>query len=116
MNRPVRASGTHSHTIGTPSHGEVRHELDSFGNKTVLVAKAGLLGQANVGSSTVPVTTLGQTVNAGSSGTSTVGIYGGVGLDTALNGNFAFKIRLDSVVRRDGRNSLSTNIGLGGTF
>ena len=92
---------------------EVHHEL---GRNAALVAKAGVLGQANLGSSNVSVTTLGHSVDAGSPGTSSFGIYGGVGFDAALSDNFTLKVSLDGVARADGRNSLSANIGIGGKF
>lgn len=92
---------------------EVRQDV---GHNAALVAKAGVLGQANLGSSTVTVSTLGHTVDAGSPGTSSFGVYGGVGFDAALSHNVTLKVSLDGVVRADGRNSLSANIGIGGTF
>jgi len=92
---------------------EVRHE---FSHSTALVAKVGVLGQANLGSSSVAVTSFGHSVDAGSPGTSSFGVYGGVGFDTALSDTFTLKGSLDGVARADGRNSVSANIGLSGKF
>lgn len=92
---------------------EARNE---FGSKTEFVAKAGVLGQANVGSSSVPVIALGQAVDAGSPGSGGLGVYGGVGFDAALNDNAGFALRLDGSVRANGPAGFHASAGFTGTF
>ena len=95
---------------------EARHILDVEGHKTELVAKAGALAQANLGTSSIPVTTLGQTVDVGSPGSQSLGLYGGLGVDMAVTESFGVNLRLDGQLRFDDRSSLSASIGFGGTF
>ncbi len=95
---------------------EAHHAIVSDGQQTQLVAKAGVLGQANMGSSSVPVTALGQTMETDTAGHSSYGLYGGVGLDKTLSGNLALNIRLDGSVHTDGRVDISGGAGIKGGF
>jgi len=96
---------------------EGRKPLDLGDGVTAdLVAKAGVLVQGNAGSASVPVTTLGQTINVATPGSSALGVYGGVGLDAQLTDSLDLTIDLDGTLRTDGLNSLAAKGGLSGTF
>lgn len=95
---------------------EARQTIEVKGHQSELVAKSGVLGQANLGSSSVPVSTLGQTVDVGTPGSGSYGLYGALGFDAPVNDNFAFNARLNGVVHTDGRAGLTASLGIGGTF
>lgn len=83
--------------------------------EATIKAKAGVFGQNNFGTTSVPVTVLGQTVNAAGAGSTGYGIYGGLGLSTSM-GKFDLAISADGQYRNDGVFGGALKLGLGGTL
>ena len=81
-----------------------------------LTAGGGLFALANFGSSSVPVTVLGQSVDAVTPGSSGYGVYAGIGLDTPVAGNAALGLSLDGSLRHDGLGSGIAKAKLEGSF
>ena len=76
-----------------------------------LTARGGLFVQADTGTGAVPVTVLGQTVNAQAGGGTSHGVYGGLGLAADL-GTVRFETRADAQWRNDGLLSGVVKIGI----
>jgi hypothetical protein len=79
-------------------------------------AEAGLFGQSNFGSASVPVTTFGQTINVATPGSSAFGVYGGAGIKAQLSDVLSLSVRGDASIRTDGVVSGSARASLGGSF
>ncbi|MEO6011993.1 MAG: autotransporter domain-containing protein, partial [Devosia sp.] len=96
---------------------EGRHDIGTAGGMSgTLTAKAGVFAQINAGSASVPVTTLGQTINIATPGSSAYGVYGGVGFESQLSEALKLTMSADGSIRTDGLTSLSIKGGLAGTF
>lgn len=96
---------------------EAKHDVTGSGGQTAtLVAKAGVFGQSNFGSASVPVTTLGQTISVATPGGSAFGVYAGGGIDAQLTDALDLRIHGDASIRTDGVVSASARASLGGTF
>jgi len=81
-----------------------------------LQAKAGIFAQANFGSSTVPVTVLGQTTNASTTSGSGYGVYAGTGLEADLTEHVGINAGIDASLRSDGLVAGAAKAGVQGTF
>ena len=81
-----------------------------------LTAGGGVFALANVGSSSVPVTVLGQTVDAVTPGSTGYGVYASVGLDAALAANATLSLGLDASLRNEGLASGAARAKLEGSF
>lgn len=96
---------------------EGRHDLGSGGSgKATLVAKAGVLANANAGSANVPVTALGETIEVSMPGSNAVGLYGGIGVEAALGSSLGVGLHIDGSRRSDGASSAAFKTTLSGTF
>ena len=85
-----------------------------FDTATVTV-KAGVFAQSNFGAATVPVTVLGQTVNAVNAGSTGYGVYGGVGVSGTI-GKVDLSFNTDASWRNDGVLAASAKAGIGFSF
>lgn len=89
-------------TVGEQGFGviDARLGLDGTfgieGRDAILNASGGLFIQANPGSTNVPVTFLGQTQNAALSGTTEIGLYGGLGLKAQISSSVALTADADA--------------------
>lgn len=88
---------------------------DSSGD-TVVNATGGLFAQTNVGSTTVPVSFLGQTQNAAAPGGTELGVYGGLGFASQLNETVRLTAGADAQWKFSGQLSGAVRAGLSADF
>ncbi len=98
---------------------EARHDVEAGeGRAITLTAKAGVSAQSNFGSSTVPVTVTN--LNLGTSvatpGGTTYGVYGGLGLETAITESLSAGVFADGSLRNDGVASGTLRLSLTGAL
>ena len=109
-------------TVGDQGFGviDARLGLDGTfgieGSDTSLNANGGLFVQANPGNANVPVTFLGQTQNAALSGTTEIGLYGGLGFRTEVSSSVALTAGADAEVNFSGDVSGALRAGLVADF
>ena len=83
---------------------------------TVVNASGGLFAQTNVGTTTVPVSFLGQTQNAAVPGGTEIGLYGGLGFASQLNDAVRFTVGADAQWKFSGQLSGAMRAGLSADF
>ena len=81
-----------------------------------LTARAGLLATSNFGSSSVPVTVFGQTVQLSTPGSTAYGVYAGLGVEGAVNDNLRLGLNLDTNWRTDRNMSAAAKFSVTGSF
>lgn len=86
------------------------------GASYALTAKAGVLVSSNFGSSSVPVTTLNQTTQLATPGSTAYGVYTGFGAEAAISETLHLGAHLDGSWRSDGIGSAAAKFTLSGGF
>lgn len=91
--------------VGQTSNGDIR-----------LRGKVGVLAQANLGSSNIPLSLNGTTTTFANPGTTTYGAYAGGGISADIGHGLVLDAGLDFTVRADGNNSGAGKMSLIGSF
>src|SRR3569832_2747758 len=81
-----------------------------------LTAKAGMFTTSSFGSSSLPVTVLGQTTQLSTPGSTAYGIYTGVGVEGAITQTLHLGLHLDGSWRSDSIGSAGAKVTVGGVF
>lgn len=90
--------------------------LASASHEVTFTANAGLFVQSNLGGTATPVNFLGQTQEVAAAGTTTYGIYAGLGLSATLSNTVKLNTGLDGQRGNDGLLAGSAKAGLSGSF
>lgn len=91
--------------IAPTAHGDVR-----------IRGKVGVLAEANMGSSNIPLTLNGTATTFANPGTTTYGAYVGAGLSADIGSGLVLDAGLDFTARADGNNAASGKVSLIGSF
>lgn len=83
---------------------------------TKITANGGVLAQANVGGTSVPVSFLGQTQNAAVAGITDFGLYGGLGLSTQVSPSVKLSAGADAQWKFNGELSGAVRAGISASF
>ncbi len=87
------------------AHGDVR-----------IRGKVGVLAEANMGSSNIPLTLNGTATTFANPGTTTYGAYAGAGLSADIGSGLVLDAGVDFTARADGNNAASGKVSLIGSF
>jgi hypothetical protein len=91
--------------IAPTAHGDVR-----------IRGKVGVLAEANMGSSNIPLTLNGTATTFANPGTTTYGAYAGAGLSADIGSGLVLDAGVDFTARADGNNAASGKVSLIGSF
>lgn len=91
--------------IAPTAHGDVR-----------IRGKVGVLAEANMGSSNIPLTLNGTATTFANPGTTTYGAYVGAGLSADIGSGLVLDAGVDFTARADGNNAASGKVSLIGSF
>jgi hypothetical protein len=91
--------------IAPTAHGDVR-----------IRGKVGVLAEANMGSSNIPLTLNGTATTFANPGTTTYGAYAGAGPSADIGSGLVLDAGLDFTARADGNNAASGKVSLIGSF